>query len=88
MHEGAIIRSLFDIADRIKIEEELTKVTKIKIVVGKFHQIVEEVMMMQFEFMKPEFHGFESAELEMIEKDVIVECLECGKVSKLTEPVF
>jgi len=88
MHEGAIVKSLFDIAVQIKIDEELTKVDKITIVIGKFHQIVEEVMMMQFEFMKAEFPGFESAELEMFEKDVIVECLECSKTSKLTEPVF
>ena len=88
MHEGAIVKSLFDIAFQIKKDEELTKVTKIKIVVGKFHQIVDEVMIMHFDLMKKEYSGFKDAELEMIEKEVIVECSECGEISNLTEPIF
>ncbi|MFC1887626.1 hydrogenase maturation nickel metallochaperone HypA [Candidatus Cloacimonadota bacterium] len=88
MHEGAIVRSLFEIAEKIKQDEDLVKITKIKIVVGKFHQIVDEVMQMNFNIQKQEFAGFETAELEIIEKEVAVKCKNCGEISKLTEPVF
>jgi len=88
MHEGAIVRSLLDIAEKIKEDEQLIRVTRIKIIVGKFHQIVEEVMMMHFGIMKKDLSGFEDTELLMIEKDVVIKCVDCGEVSNLTEPVF
>jgi hydrogenase nickel incorporation protein HypA/HybF len=88
MHEGAIIRSLFEIAEQIKQDENLIKITKIKIVVGKFHQIVDEVMQMHFNLQKQDRSGYEEAELVMIEKEVIVKCEKCGEISNLTEPVF
>jgi hydrogenase nickel insertion protein HypA len=88
MHEGAIVRSLFEIAEKIKEKEQLESVSKIRIVVGKFHQIVEDVMFMHFNLMKQEIAGFEKAELEITEKEVIVQCNNCGEVSRLTEPIF
>jgi hydrogenase nickel incorporation protein HypA/HybF len=88
MHEGAIVRSLFDIAVEIKKEENLKEVSKIKVIAGKFHQIVDEVMRMHFDLMKMEIPGFEEAVLEMEEKEVVIHCRNCGKKQVLEEPIF
>jgi len=88
MHEGAIVSSLFQIALEIKEKEKLKNISLIKVTMGKFHQIVPEVMEMHFNIMKKEYKGFEDAELEMEEKDLIISCPNCGKKTKLTEPLF
>ena len=88
MHEGAIVHSLLEIAKDIKIKENLTEITDIKIVVGKFHQIVEDVMFANFNFMKTEYDGFENAALNMIEKNVRVKCEDCKHEFTIDEPIF
>jgi hydrogenase nickel incorporation protein HypA/HybF len=88
MHEGAIIHSLLEIAKEIKEKEKLTKITKINVIVGKFHQIVEEVMLTNFEFMKTEYEGFENTLLAITEKEVNVRCKLCGSAFTIEEPIF
>ncbi|RLC55665.1 MAG: hydrogenase expression protein [Candidatus Cloacimonadota bacterium] len=88
MHEGAIIHSLLEIAKDIRIKEELKEILEVKIVVGKFHQIVEEVMITNFDFMKTEYEGFEKAVLLMTEKDVSVKCEDCKHEFTIDEPIF
>ena len=70
MHEGSIVKSLFDIASKIKEDEKLIEIQKVKVVIGKFHMIVDDVFLMYFDLMKKEYKGFENAELLMEEKDV------------------
>ena len=88
MHEGAIVHSLLDIAQEIKEKEKLNEISKVKIVVGKFHQIVEEVMMTQFNFMKLEYPGFENSELLMQMVDVKAKCNDCNHEFAIDEPIF
>lgn len=88
MHEGAIVHSLLEIAKDIRRKEELHEITEVKIVVGKFHQIMEEVMLTNFEFMKAEYEGFENAILNIIERDVNVKCKACGHEFRIEEPIF
>jgi len=88
MHEGAIIHSLLEIAKDIRLEENLKEITEVKIVVGKFHQIVEEVMITNFKFMKTEYEGFEKAILKMTEKEVNVRCKDCQHEFTIDEPIF
>ncbi|MDP8204730.1 MAG: hydrogenase maturation nickel metallochaperone HypA [Candidatus Tenebribacter mawsonii] len=88
MHEGAIVHSLLEIAKDIRIKEELNEITEVKIVVGKFHQIVEEVMIANFDFMKTEYSGFDNAILLMTEKEVSVKCEDCKHEFTIDEPIF
>ncbi|HHE39059.1 MAG TPA: hydrogenase maturation nickel metallochaperone HypA [Candidatus Cloacimonetes bacterium] len=88
MHEGAIVHSLFEIAKEIKDKEKLVEIKEVKIIVGKFHQIVEEVMMMHFDLMKTEYEGFADAKLIMKEIDVRIKCRNCGEETILNEPIF
>ena len=88
MHEGAIVHSLMEIAKEIRIKEDLKEILEVKIVVGKFHQIVEEVMITNFDFMKNEYEGFENAVLLMTEKNVRVKCEDCKHEFTIDEPIF
>lgn len=88
MHEGAIVHSLLEIAKEIRIKEELKEILKVKIIVGKFHQIVEEVMIANFNFMKIEYDGFDNAVLLMTEKEVRIKCEDCQHEFTIDEPIF
>ena len=88
MHEGAIVHSLFDIAKEIKEKENLIKINEVKIIVGKFHQIVDEVMDMHFNLMKADYEGFEDAILTMKEIEVRIKCNECEDEFQIDEPIF
>ena len=88
MHEGAIVHSLFEIAKEIKEKEKLITINEVNIIVGKFHQIVEEVMLMHFDLMKAEYDGFENAKLIMKEIEVKIKCNNCEKESVIDEPIF
>ncbi|MFC1898400.1 hydrogenase maturation nickel metallochaperone HypA [Candidatus Cloacimonadota bacterium] len=88
MHEGAIVNSLFEVAEQSKKDANLKEIEKVRIVVGKFHQIVEEVMHMHFNIMKKDIPGFENAELIMEERDVKVKCSGCGTTFTIDEPIF
>ena len=88
MHEGSIVKSLFDIANKIKEDENLVEIHKIKVIVGKFQQIVDEVMFMYFDLMKKEYKGFENAELIHEERDVKIKCKNCNQTFLIEEPIF
>ncbi|RLC51775.1 MAG: hypothetical protein DRZ79_02270 [Candidatus Cloacimonadota bacterium] len=88
MHEGAIIHSIFETAKTIKEKENLKEISKIKIIVGQMHQVVEEIMFMYFDFMKKEYEGFENSELKIENINIKILCNHCGKTSEINEPVF
>ena len=88
MHEGSIVKSLFDIASKIKEDEKLTEIQKVKVVIGKFHMIVDDVFLMYFDLMKKEYKGFENAELIIEEKDVKVKCKKCNEIFMIEDPIF
>lgn len=88
MHEGAIVHSLLELAKEIRTKEDLKEVSEVKIVVGKFHQIIQEVLMTNFEYMKTEYNGFENAKLSMTEKEVQVKCKDCEYKFTVDEPIF
>lgn len=88
MHEGSIVKSLFEQAAQVKARENLLMVNKITIEAGEMHQLVAEVMQMYFQLMRKEYPGFEEAELEIISREVKLKCLDCGAVNKIDSPLF
>jgi hydrogenase nickel incorporation protein HypA/HybF len=88
MHEGAIVSSLFEIAEHSFQDSGLSRVTKVRIVVGKLHQIVTDVMVMHFDLMKRDIPGFEQAVLEIKELDPEIRCKRCGAAMVLDEVDF
>lgn len=88
MHEGIIIKSLFDIAQKSRLEENLNEVETVKVVVGKFHQVVKDVLLMYFDLMKKDIEGFENADLQIEERDLQIRCKQCHEVVVLKQSVF
>ncbi|MBN2460605.1 MAG: hydrogenase maturation nickel metallochaperone HypA, partial [Candidatus Cloacimonetes bacterium] len=60
----------------------------IKVKIGKFHQIVPEVMQTYFKLMKKEYPGFNEAELILEEIDLKLRCKKCQHSYLLQEPLF
>ena len=88
MHEGSIIHALLDIAFQVKEKENITKVAKINIVVGKLHQVIPQSMQQNFDLMKLEYKGLENAVLVTQETDVQIRCRTCKTVISLDHPNF
>ena len=88
MHEGVIVKSLFDIAEKSRREACLQEIETVKVVIGKFHQIVEEVLRMYFDLMKKDLPGFEKAVLEIEERELKIKCKKCQEVILLKEADF
>jgi hydrogenase nickel incorporation protein HypA/HybF len=88
MHEGAIVKSLLDIAKQSFMESDLNEVNKVKVIIGKFHNIVNDVMQMHFDLMKKEIAGFEQAVLEIEEKDLVIRCRNCHKTTGVGDTYF
>ncbi len=88
MHEGSITRSLFAIADKSRLEAGLKEVQQVKVVIGKLHHIVHEIMQMHFALQKREISGFENAGLLIEERDIKLKCRQCQEIITLDEANF
>jgi hydrogenase nickel incorporation protein HypA/HybF len=88
MHEGSITKSLLALAEKSRKEEDLKEVTRVKIVVGVLHHIIQEVMLMHFDLMKIDHRGFEEAVLEIEERQIKLRCSECCATIELQQAVF
>jgi hydrogenase nickel incorporation protein HypA/HybF len=88
MHEGAIVNSLLQIAERSKEEAGLATVSTVRIAVGRLHHIVDEVMQAHFDIMKQNIAGFENASLVTETREIKLKCDNCGKTITIDEPVF
>lgn len=78
MHEGAIARSILDSASENMKFSGLSKVEEVTVVVGRVHNMVGEVLLTFFDMMKSDFPGLESAALIISDREVRIECDECG----------
>lgn len=88
MHEGAIIRSLLEVAEKCRKSENLKQIQSIKVIVGKLHHIVNEILQMYFDLLRMEFPGFEKAVLEIEEREVRLQCKDCRKTVSPQEAMF
>ena len=87
MHEGSIARNIIDIVRVEKEKNNIQKVKKIVVLIGKMHAVVPDALEFFFDIMKKEY-GFEEAELEIKEEDIEGVCLKCGKNFKISTPIF
>ena len=88
MHEGSIARAILDNSNDIKNKEGIKVVKSVKILVGKLHSVVPDVLVNFYNMMKSSYEGFENSLLFIEEKDVKIRCKECGKISILDSPFF
>ncbi len=88
MHEGSIARSILDTAKEIAEKEDMRRVKRVKVAIGKMHSVVPEVLLNLFNIMKKYYPGLEDASLDIEEKEVKIRCKRCGSVSILDSPFF
>lgn len=86
MHEMAIISDLLDICTKHAKEHNATKVSKIKVDIGRLSGV--EVHYLKECFLAFREGIFSSCELECTLKDVVIECKLCGKQSILLQNEF
>jgi hydrogenase nickel incorporation protein HypA/HybF len=77
MHEFSIIKNIIDIVDDTIKENGLTKVTRVKLLIGKMRQIVPEVMQFAFE-EATKGTLLENSDLEMEFRPIIMKCNTCS----------
>ncbi len=88
MHEGAIVRSLLQIAEKSKEESGLDTVSVVRITVGGLHHIIDEVMQTHFDLMKQDIAGFENASLVSESREIKLKCSICENTITIDEPIF
>ncbi len=88
MHEGAIARSLLNIAHHHFLKAELQEVAKVTVIIGRLHHIVPEVLELHFDLLKKDLAGFEQAALEIEQKEVVIRCRNCHQTTLLKDVSF
>ncbi len=76
MHEFSIVENILDIVTKTASDNKLTKVTKIKLIIGKMRQIVPETMQFVFEIASKETLA-KGADLQLHFIPVVVSCNKC-----------
>lgn len=89
MHEGAIARSILESSAETMKTSGLTKVEEVSVVVGRIHHVVGEVLQTCFNVMKTDFPGLMEAALLISEREVLVNCRDCGADTQIEDlPLF
>jgi hydrogenase nickel incorporation protein HypA/HybF len=88
MHEGSIAKSIIDSSLSIIEKEGLKKAITIKIMVGKIHAIVPQLLFELYDIMKEDYPKLSESQLEIEELDVKIFCNHCQQETLLDEPFF
>lgn len=88
MHEASLITSLLNIAQKVKIKNNIESISKVTIVVGDMHQIIPDVMQNCFDLIKNDFQGFDSARLIIKHTPLKIRCQDCQKSITLNQADF
>ncbi|HAG09252.1 MAG TPA: hydrogenase maturation nickel metallochaperone HypA [Desulfotomaculum sp.] len=76
MHETALIAEVLKTVRQSALENNLPKVTKIKLAIGKLSMALPEALIFAFQVLK-KGTICEEAELEIESKEIILQCLDC-----------
>ena len=84
MHEFSVIRNIIDIVNDTVKENGLTKVTRVRLIIGRMRQIVPEVLEFAFgEATKDTL--LENSKLEISFKTVLMKCTGCSNQFEVKE---
>lgn len=87
MHELSIVSNIFTIVENIARENQLSRVTKISLVVGRMRQVVPVAMDMAFRAVTKDTIA-EDAELEIKYLPIVMRCRSCGSSSQVNDCCF
>ena len=88
MHESSIARAILDKSNDVKNKENMKNIKSVKILVGKLHSIVTDVLVNLYDIMKSFYNGFENSVLIIEERNVKIRCKGCSAISTLDSPFF
>jgi hydrogenase nickel incorporation protein HypA/HybF len=87
MHEITLMQSVLEAVSRSASIHHLTRVTKVKLIVGKLTAVLPEAL--QFAFMALTPHtALAGATLIIEEQPVKLQCLTCNRTFEVAEPLF
>lgn len=78
MHETALMAEVLKTVQQSALENNLSKVTKIKLAIGKLSMALPEALNFAFQVLK-KGTVCEEAELEIESKEIILLCLDCTR---------
>jgi hydrogenase nickel incorporation protein HypA/HybF len=87
MHETALIAEVLKTVRQSALEKNLSKVTKIKLAIGKLSMALPEALIFAFQVLK-KGTICEEAELEIESKEIILQCLECMREFRPQDYLF
>jgi hydrogenase nickel incorporation protein HypA/HybF len=83
MHELALIENVINAVKNSALENNITRIDKIVLVVGRFANAIPESLEFAFEAIKKTEPLFTEAVLELKETPVECKCHQCGECFKL-----
>lgn len=87
MHEISLLQNIFTYLEQIAGQQELRKITKVEIKVGKLRQVVPEFMQFAFEHLAKNTHA-EGAELIIEYIPIKMLCAACNKTFIVDENTY
>jgi len=85
MHELSLMQSVTDIIKESAAQNNICKISKVKLVIGKFSMALPDSMQFAFEAIAATEPLFEGAVLEIEPRSIICQCLECDKQTKIED---
>ncbi len=85
MHELGIVMNVLETAKKAAEENDLKKVTRLRLEVGEVSSIVPQLFIDAFDWAKKRNPGFEDCEMEMIVIQGISYCTRCKRTYETTK---
>lgn len=77
MHEVGLVSNILDTLRDNAADHQITRITKIHLIIGKFSMVLPDSMQFAFESLRAEEVLFKDAELSIEEKELECLCNEC-----------
>jgi hydrogenase nickel incorporation protein HypA/HybF len=87
MHEYSVTRSLVELCVQEAKAHRLKRVSRVKIMVGKFTGFSPDSIRFYFDYLKPDT-VCAAADISFREIPIRIKCRDCGHENTIEEPVF
>lgn len=85
MHELSLMQSVMDIVKNSAIQNNINRVNKVKLVVGKFSMALPDSLHFAFEAITGVEELFKDAVLEIEIKDILCHCQQCQQTIQIED---
>lgn len=85
MHELSLMTGVLDVVRDSARQNQITRINKVKLVVGKFSMAMPDSLRFAFEAMAGVEELFQGAVLEIEEKEILCLCQQCQQTSQMED---